>query len=182
MTLFLIVTNPASLPPAARPTFSPAAGAYAGTQTVTISTATPGATINYTLDGSTPTTSSPVYSTPLTVSASETINAIANAAGYEQSLVGSAPYVINGTVATPVFSEPSGSYVGSVRFTITCTTPGSSIYYTEDGSTPTYPPTGTTQLYDFADINDGAEGVLTFKAIAIAPAYIQSALASVLNH
>ena len=53
--------------PAATPTFSPAAGSYASAQSVTISTATGGATIYYTLDGSTPTTSSAVYSGAITV-------------------------------------------------------------------------------------------------------------------
>lgn len=43
------------------PTFSPAAGTYNSNQNVTISCATSGAIIYYTIDGSTPTTSSTVY-------------------------------------------------------------------------------------------------------------------------
>ena len=45
---------------AAAPTFSPAAGTYTSTQSVTISDATTGATIYYTTNGTTPTTSSSV--------------------------------------------------------------------------------------------------------------------------
>ena len=46
---------------AATPTFSPAAGTYSGAQSVTISDATSGATIYYTTNGTTPTTSSTKY-------------------------------------------------------------------------------------------------------------------------
>jgi hypothetical protein len=81
-------------PPAATPTFSVAAGTYASSQTVTISDATAGATIHYTTNGSTPTASSPVYSGAITVSATETLNAIAVASGHSNSAVGSAAYTI----------------------------------------------------------------------------------------
>ena len=62
---------------AATPTFSPAAGSYRSAQTVTISDATSGATIYYTTNGTTPTTASTVYAGPITVSATETVEAIA---------------------------------------------------------------------------------------------------------
>jgi hypothetical protein len=61
---------------------------------VTISDTTPGANIYYTTNGTTPTTSSSVYSSPITVSASETLEAIAVATGYSNSAVGSAVYAI----------------------------------------------------------------------------------------
>ena len=41
--------------PVAAPTFSPVAGTYTGTQSVTITSTTSGASIRYTTDGSTPT-------------------------------------------------------------------------------------------------------------------------------
>lgn len=82
-------------PPAAVPVFSPAAGAYTSGQTVTISDPTPGATIYYTTNGTTPTTSSTVYSSAITVSTSATIEAIATANGYSSSAVASATYTIN---------------------------------------------------------------------------------------
>ena len=49
----------------AKPTFSPAAGRYTEAQTVTISCATEGVAIYYTIDGSTPTASSTRYTSPI---------------------------------------------------------------------------------------------------------------------
>jgi hypothetical protein len=84
----------AAASPAATPAFSPGAGTYTSAQSVTISDSTAGATIHYTTDGSTPTTSSPVYSSAIAVGSSITLNAIAVASGYSQSAVASAAYVI----------------------------------------------------------------------------------------
>lgn len=90
------------------PLFSPAGGGYAGAQSVTISSATPGATIRYTTDGSTPNSGSPVYSSPITVpvpTVSMTIRAYATKAGFVDSAVGSATYA---TVVTPTWLNPVG--------------------------------------------------------------------------
>jgi hypothetical protein len=81
----------------ATPTFSPVAGTYSSTQSVTISTTTPGASIFYTTDGSTPTTGSTPYTTPVPVASSLTLKALATASGFINSAVGSAIYVISGT-------------------------------------------------------------------------------------
>jgi hypothetical protein len=79
---------------AASPTFSPAGGNYAGAQTVTLTTATSGASIRYTTDGSTPTASSILYSAPISVPTSRTISAIAIKSGSANSPVTSATYTI----------------------------------------------------------------------------------------
>jgi hypothetical protein len=78
----------------ARPAFSVAPGTYYASQSVALSSGTAGAAIHYTLDGSTPTINSSLYSTPITVSSSETINAIGVLANYANSQVASAQYVI----------------------------------------------------------------------------------------
>ena len=82
---------------AASPSFNLAAGTYYGTQSVTLADTTPGAMIYYTTDGSTPPSSSTstLYSDPISVTASETINAIAVAPNYSNSTVVSAAYVIS---------------------------------------------------------------------------------------
>ena len=64
-------------PTAAAPTFSPAGGNYNAPQTVTITTTTPGATIRYTLDGSTPSETNGTAGTSVTISSTATLMAIA---------------------------------------------------------------------------------------------------------
>src|SRR5437867_3025713 len=126
-----------SLQQVATPTFSPAGGTFASPQSVAIPDATPGATIYYTTDGSTPTTASPVYSGPILVAQTTTIKAMAAASGMANSAVASATYTILQQVATPTFSPTGGTYTSSVTVTISDSTPGATIHYTTDGSTPT---------------------------------------------
>lgn len=80
----------------AAPSFSPAAGTYAAAQSVTLSCTETGAAIRYTMDGSDPTDTSPVFSagTPINVSATATIRAKAFKDGMIASEIASAAYVI----------------------------------------------------------------------------------------
>jgi hypothetical protein len=50
----------------------------------------------YTVDGSTPTTGSTVYATPITVSSSQILRVLATAPGHTPSSIGSASYIIGG--------------------------------------------------------------------------------------
>ncbi|MGA3344122.1 MAG: choice-of-anchor Q domain-containing protein [Terracidiphilus sp.] len=97
---------------AATPTFSPAAGTYTSAQTVTITSATPSASIYYTTDGSMPTTGSSLVDGPVTVSSTETIQAFAVATGFADSTVASAAYIIPPTftlaVAPTALTVPGG--------------------------------------------------------------------------
>lgn len=75
-------------------------GTYTSTQTVTISDLTSGATIRYTTDGSIPTaTTGTIYTSPITVSSTTTIEAIASSQGMtDSSLATSFITIDNGNV------------------------------------------------------------------------------------
>jgi hypothetical protein len=76
------------------PVFSPPAGTYPGTVAVTVTDSAPSPTIYCTTDGSTPTTSSTVYTAPLTISTTTTVKCIATSSGLPTSAVGVALYTI----------------------------------------------------------------------------------------
>jgi len=145
----------------ATPEILPGTGIYASSQVVTISTVTANATIRYTTDGSIPTASNGlVYSTPITVTSSQTIKAVAYKTDWTISDVAQAAYTITGTVASPSFTPGTGIYNVAQSVTITTTTPGATIRYTLDGSTPTET-NGTIYMSPVA-INNSA----TLKAVA----------------
>jgi hypothetical protein len=142
------------------PVLSPAGGSYAAPTVVTITDATSAAIIYYTTNGSTPTTASPVYNGPITLNASATVKAVAQAPGDTLSGVAGASY--NLTTANPVISFTGGNYVAPGSVTITDATPGAVIYYTTDGTSPT---TASTPYSGPITLNASAR----VKAVAQAP-------------
>lgn len=141
------------------PTFSPAAGTYRCDQTVELK-AEDGMTIRYTLDGSVPTTQSTLYTAPLTISTTTTMNAIAVNANGNSSAVATAKYIIDKTVAVPQFSVSEGTYDSEQTVALTATGTGTKIYYTLDGSDPT-----TLSTLYTAPLTIGT--TTTVKAIAV---------------
>ncbi len=99
----------------ANPRFSLVAGSYAGSQALTLTDTSNNAIIYYTVDGTTPTTSSPVYSKPITVPVSETVRAFAAAPGLLPSPVVDASYVIEPSYAIN-FSQGFSLAQGPVQF------------------------------------------------------------------
>jgi hypothetical protein len=75
------------------PVIAPNGGLFTNSLTVSISEGTPGATLYYTLDNSTPTTSSPVYSGPLVVTNTTAIRVIAMKPGYVPSPLVAATFI-----------------------------------------------------------------------------------------
>lgn len=133
------------------------------TNEATITCLTAGATIYYTTDGSTPTPSSSAYSTPLSVTSSTTVKAIA-VKGVTNSEVA--------TLAITQVATPTVQNNGSNAISITSATPGTTIYYTTDGSTPT---TSSTEYT--GPLTENVSGV-TIKAIAVKENMITSAMGS----
>jgi hypothetical protein len=93
-----------ALPAATSPVLSPPPGSYGSAQSVSLSDTTPGASIYYTINGTTPTTASTRYTGPFQVSTSETVQAIAVANGYQTSAVTSGSYVFAGPSAVNLSS------------------------------------------------------------------------------
>lgn len=118
VTKTITVKQPGSV--VATPTFSISGGTYGSSQSIELSCATEGATIHYTTDNTTPTASSPTYSSAISVSETTTIKAIAVKTNYTNSAVASATYTIsagggNGTArfAPSDFSGQGTSGTGS---------------------------------------------------------------------
>ena len=123
----------------ATPSFDNGTGTYNNDVTVALSTTTSGATICYTLDGSTPTAVTPgtcddyTYSSALSVTATgSTINAIATMAGMTNSSEAAATYTLQ---VADITASPTAPYSGSATdVTLSTTTTGASIHYREDGT------------------------------------------------
>lgn len=137
--------------------------------TITITCATPGVKIYYTIDGSTPTTESTLYADPFVIASPVTVKAIAVRSHYTNSDVASKTCPV--TVATPVITGLGTS------FTITCATEGATIYY-------------ETSTVDLANVNTPTNSSSSYsaavaitqttyvKAIAVKDGYTNSEVAS----
>lgn len=118
----------------AAPSFSPGGGTYTAAQTITITDATPNATVYYTSDGSTPTTASPVYSKPILISSTTTLKAIATAAGFANSAVTSATYTISSSGGGSNINFSNGFTAGSMALNGRATINGASLRLTDGGT------------------------------------------------
>ncbi len=129
-----------------------------------------GATIYYTTDGSTPTTSSTAYTAPITVNSNVTYTVLA----IKAFTVGSNNYQVTSDLLEcqyefglepPTFSPEAGSYTAnSLDVTLSSTTAGATIYYTTDGTTPSSSSTAYTGPITLTHTT-------TVKAIAVYNSY-----------
>jgi hypothetical protein len=128
------------------PFFNPSGSSYNEDQNVAIDDTTPGATVYYTIDGTTPSSSSTKYTGPILVQgpvATVTIAAIAVKSGMTNSHVVTATYKINyNQVIQPSFTPPADTYNHDIAVALSSTT-GATIHYTIDGT----PPTASSTVY-----------------------------------
>ena len=161
-------------PTAATPTITPDGGTFSSSVRVSLQTATEGATIYYTTNGSTPTTGSTRYTGPFSLTATTTVKAMAVASGYKNSAMVSATFTKSGTTkptaATPTITPDGGTFSSSVRVSLQTATEGATIYYTTNGSKPTTRSTKYTGAFTLISS-------ATVKAIAVASGYTKSAVA-----
>ncbi len=135
-----------------------------GSNAISITTTTPDATIYYTTDGSTPTTSSAEYTEPLTDNVSNvTIKAIAVKDGMITSAVGSGTVKLQ--CATPVITR------NGMTFTLSCSMPtNANFYYTLGG--------GSEKLYSGPVAFTADQLPITVTAVARHSDYTESETAS----
>lgn len=117
-----VVDSPDTTPPVT--TATPSGGTYSTPQTVTLS-ANEAATIYYTTNGTTPTTGSAIYSTPLTISATTTLKYFARDTAGNMEAVKSQSYTIGtggsdiGSIIQSVPGTYSHTFTENVTVTLT---------------------------------------------------------------
>ena len=119
----ILVSAEATVTPTVEvPVFNPAAGTYADSVTFNLTCATDDATIYYTTDGTEPTETSTLYSTPITLTASTTVKAKAFKTDWTSSATATAAYIItnhsasNDTVIYAVGFEDEEGFTASTTY------------------------------------------------------------------
>lgn len=120
-------------------------GVYHEDIKISITCTTPGASIHWTMDGTEPDQTAPVYQNPLPVYGimdPVTISARAYADGMEPSTLVTATFAVEyPTLDPPTFDLPEGTYTGKTHVKMLTVEEGAEIEYTTDGSDPLNSPT-----------------------------------------
>ena len=120
----------------ANPTYEPTDDTYDSIQYITLKTATSGASIRYTTDGTDPSsTTGNLYYYSFSINSTTTVKAIAYKSGWGDSEVITKKYTLR--VKAPVILPDGGEYDKPTDVTITTPTSGASIRFTVDGTVPT---------------------------------------------
>ena len=156
----------------------PASGAYTASKAVPISDSNSSAIIWYTTDGSTPVpgqgTAVQYSGTPVQITQTTVLKAIAAVSGWTTSSAASATYTLK--VPTPVIGPPgSGTFSVAQLVPISDSNSSAVIWYTTDGTTPV-PGQGTALQYTGTPVQIAQTAVL--KAVAAISGWTASSTAS----
>ena len=125
------------------PSITPAGAAYTKPQTVTLATATSDTVLRYTIDGTEPSASSPLYGGPLNVDTFTVLKAKAFRDNWTPSGTATTTFTFNfGYLAAPVMTPPGGHYAPGQPIAITAHA-GDQVRFTLDGTDPL----GTSTAY-----------------------------------
>jgi hypothetical protein len=150
-----------SLPSVATPTISPNGGSFTGSVSVTLQTATSGASIYYTTDGLTPTQSSSLYAAPFTLTSTSLVKAQAFKNGLTQSAQASAWFTVVPAFDFSLTSSgnqsvfPGSSVTNTISTTLTSGT-AQAVIFTASGL-----PTGATASFSSASCSPTCSSILT---------------------
>ncbi|HNQ43316.1 MAG TPA: chitobiase/beta-hexosaminidase C-terminal domain-containing protein, partial [Candidatus Cloacimonadota bacterium] len=170
-----VTSNPVQItytmiPTVADPIFAPAATQHDVPITITLDSATPGATIWYTLDSSDPGPDNPnsmIYSAPgINLGTTTVVRAIAIKDGFRDSEIVRKEYVIGSNIGALVFTPPAGTYRSPQDVSIITSPPTAEIWYTTDGTDPDPGVNGT--LYE-GPISLGTGTQTLINAVAVLP-------------
>src|SRR5690606_30448360 len=144
------------------PEASPPPTFFHDTLTVSLSSATPGAAIHYTLNGNLPTANTPLYEGPIRIDSTVTLRAIAFREGGHPSEVFSGQYALR--LSPPVADPPGREFTDTLPVRLGSASPGGRILYTLDGEDPTR---SSPALDPDGAVTLSMEGVTVLKAICV---------------
>lgn len=158
------------LPAVAAPVFNPAPKTFYDTLWVRLSSATAGANIRYTDDGTTPTAASLDGSAPILLKRPDTLKARAFKDKHDPSAVATAAYIMR--LSQPTSDKSNGEFTDSLTVHLGKANPDAAVFYTLDGSIPALQPNGTVPNAVKADpsgtVTISQGGTTVLHAIAVA--------------
>jgi hypothetical protein len=160
----------------AEPTVQPAAARAFNELVVAITPAHSSDIVRFTRDGSTPTGSSEIYSTPLNLRTNTLLAVRGDRAGFVSSAVRLYEYQIQ--VDTPTMSPASGYFPDGALVTLGVSRPDAVIYYTLNGSLPTTNDFRYTGPFRISQFDVSAPDLRVVKARAFAPDTVPSEVVS----
>jgi len=166
--------------PVAAPQLSPTGGTFSGAINVTITSSTSGASIRYTTNGSTPSsTSGTLYSSPVAISATTTLKAIAYKTGMTNSTVTTGAYTItvpsgplygargawpSATPAATATPKATYSNLNDLKIALRTANPGDVFHLSSFNQTTAYNMTDATAKARLAAFGPTAQNVLVRPA------------------